>query len=419
MARQRSISERVVITGLGAITPLGLTVKETWEGLVAGRSGIGPVTQFDASSFPSRIAGEVKGFDPKQYINFKEARRMARCSQLAIATAQEALADAGLSLPFADEERVGVLLGSTMGGLEQFEQGLRTLWGRGLSRVSPFAAASGVPNMPAHHISWAFQARGYNSTVSVACASGTQAVGEAAEVIRRGAADVIISGGVESMICEAAFAGFAAMRAISTRNEEPEKACRPFEAHRDGFVIAEGCALLILEGLEQALKRGAHIYAEILGYGCSSDAYHMAAPDPEGGGPVLAMRWALEDAGIGIADIDYINAHGPGTPAGDAAETRAIKTLFGERAYKVPTSSTKSMIGHALGGAGAIEAMACTLTIRDNVIHPTINYETPDPECDLDYVPNVARSTQVNITLSNSFGLGGQNACLVLSQLTP
>jgi 3-oxoacyl-[acyl-carrier-protein] synthase II len=419
MARQRSISERVVITGLGAITPLGLTVKETWEGLVAGRSGIGPVTQFDASSFPSRIAGEVKGFDPKQYINFKEARRMARCSQLAIATAQEALADAGLSLPFADEERVGVLLGSTMGGLEQFEQGLRTLWERGISRVSPFAAASGVPNMPAHHISWAFQARGYNSTVSVACASGTQAVGEAAEVIRRGAADVIISGGVESMICEASFAGFAAMRAISTRNEEPEKACRPFEAHRDGFVIAEGCALLILEGLEQALERGARIYAEILGYGCSSDAYHMAAPDPEGAGPVLAMRWALEDAGIGIADIDYINAHGPGTPAGDAAETRAIKTLFGERAYQVPTSSTKSMIGHALGGAGAIEAMACTLTIRDNVIHPTINYETPDPECDLDYVPNVARSTQVNITLSNSFGLGGQNACLVLSQFNP
>jgi 3-oxoacyl-[acyl-carrier-protein] synthase II len=419
MARQRSISERVVITGLGAITPLGLTVKETWEGLVAGRSGIGPVTQFDASSFPSRIAGEVKGFDPKQYINFKEARRMARCSQLAIATAQEALADAGLSLPFADEERVGVLLGSTMGGLEQFEHGLRTLWERGLSRVSPFAAAAGVPNMPAHHVSWAFQARGYNSTISVACASGTQAVGEAAEVIRRGAADVIISGGVESMICEASFAGFAAMRAISTRNEEPEKACRPFEAHRDGFVIAEGCALLILEGLEQALKRGAHIYAEILGYGCSSDAYHMAAPDPEGAGPVLAMRWALEDAGIGIADIDYINAHGPGTPAGDAAETKAIKTLFGERAYKVPTSSTKSMIGHALGGAGAIEAMACTLTIRDNVIHPTINYETPDPECDLDYVPNVARSTQVNITLSNSFGLGGQNACLVLSQLNP
>jgi 3-oxoacyl-[acyl-carrier-protein] synthase II len=419
MARQRSISERIVITGLGAITPLGLTVKETWEGLVAGRSGIGPVTQFDASSFPTRIAGEVKGFDPKQYINFKEARRMARCSQLAIATAQEALADAGLSLPFAAEERVGVLLGSTMGGLGQFEQGLRTLWEKGLSRVSPFAAASGVPNMPAHHISWAFQARGYNSTVSVACASGTQAVGEAAEVIRRGAADVIISGGVESMICEASFAGFAAMRAISTRNEEPEKACRPFEAHRDGFVIAEGCALLILEGLEQALERGARIYAEILGYGCSSDAYHMAAPDPEGAGPVLAMRWALEDAGIGIADIDYINAHGPGTPAGDAAETRAIKTLFGERAYQVPTSSTKSMIGHALGGAGAIEAMACTLTIRDNVIHPTINYETPDPECDLDYVPNVARSTQVNITLSNSFGLGGQNACLVLSQFNP
>jgi 3-oxoacyl-[acyl-carrier-protein] synthase II len=419
MTRQRSMSERIVITGLGAITPLGLTVKETWDGLVAGRSGVGPVTQFDASSFPAHIAGEVKGFDPRQYINFKEARRMARCSQLAIATAQEALADAGLSLPFADEERVGVLIGNSMGGLDQSEQGMRTLWERGLSRVSPFAAAASVPNMPAHHISLAFQARGYNSTVSVACASGTQAIGEAAEVIRRGAADVIISGGVEAIICETTFGGFAAMRALSTRNEEPEKASRPFEAHRDGFVIAEGCALLILESLEQALERGARIYAEILGYGCSSDAYHMAAPDPAATGRVLAMRWALENAGVDVTDVDYINAHGPGTPLGDAAETQAIKMLFGEHAYKVPVSSTKSMIGHALGGAGAIEALACTLTIRDNVIHPTINYETPDPECDLDYVPNVARSAQVNVALSNSFGLGGQNACLVLGRLTP
>jgi beta-ketoacyl-acyl-carrier-protein synthase II len=344
---------------------------------------------------------------------------MARCSQLAAAAAQEALADARLSLPFADEERVGVLIGSTIGGLDQVVQGLRTLWERGPSRVKPFTVPAALPNMPAHHISRAFQARGYNSTVSAACASGTQAIGEAAEVIRRGAADVVISGGVEAIICEVTFAGFAAMRGLSTRNEEPEKACRPFEAHRDGFVIAEGCALLILESLEQALERGARIYAEILGYGCSSDAYHVAAPEPAATGRVLAMRWALENAGVDVTDIDYINAHGPGTPLGDAAETQAIKTLFGERAYKVPISSTKSMIGHALGGAGAIEALACTLTIRDNVIHPTINYETPDPECDLDYVPNVARSAQVNIALSNSFGLGGQNACLILGRLTP
>jgi len=416
MPRERPDEQRVVITGLGAITPLGLTVRETWEGLIAGKSGVATITLFDASEFPVRIAAEVKGFDPKNYMNFKEARRMARCSQLAIAAAQEVVADAQLSRPFVDEERVGVLIGCTIGGFEKAVESIDTFRQKGLARVSPFGLTAALPNMPSHHVSQTFQAKGYINTITTACATGTQSVGEAAEVIRRGAADVLICGGVEAMIHFANFAGFIAMRALSARNDEPERASRPFDKDRDGFIIGEGCGLMILESLPHARKRGAHIYAEVLGYSASSDAFHVAAPDPEGTGAIRAMRWALEDAGITPAEVDYINAHGTSTPLNDIIETRAIKKVFGDYAYKVPISATKSMIGHDLAAAGAIEAIVCALTIEQGIIHPTTNYETPDPECDLDYVPNQARRAEVNIALSNSFGLGGQNACLVLGK---
>ncbi len=416
MPRERPDEQRVVITGLGAITPLGLTVRETWEGLIAGKSGVATITQFDASEFPVRIAAEVKGFNPRDYMNFKEARRMARCSQFAIAAAQEAVADAQLPQPFVDEERVGVLIGCTIGGFEKAVENIDTFRQKGLARVSPFGLTASLPNMPSHHVSQTFQAKGYINTVTTACATGTQAVGEAAEVVRRGAADVLICGGVEAVIHFANFAGFIAMRAISARNDEPERASRPFDKDRDGFIIGEGCGLMVLESLPHARRRGARIYAEVLGYSASSDAFHVAAPDPDGAGAVRAMRWALENAGITPAEVDYINAHGTSTPLNDIIETRAIKKVFGDYAYKVPISATKSMIGHDLAAAGAIEAIVCALTIEQGIIHPTTNYETPDPECDLDYVPNQARRAEVNIALSNSFGLGGQNACLVLGK---
>ena len=407
---------RVVVTGMGAMTPLGLTLEETWEGLLAGRSGVGPITQFDASGLPVRIAGELKDFDPTRYINFKAARRMARCSQVAIAMAQAALADAGFSLPLADEERVGVLVGSAVGGLDRAIAGVDTFRAKGLARISPFIITSSLANMPSHHVSHWAGAKGPISTVVAACATGTQAVGEAAEIIRRGAADVVICGGVEALIHFAPIAGFCAMRALSARNDEPERASRPFDAGRDGFVYSEGGALFVLEALEHARARGARIRAEVLGHASSSDAFHVAQPDPEGMGASRAMRWALDDSGLTPDDVGYINAHGSSTPISDPIETRAIKRVFGERAYKIPISSTKSMIGHAMGGAGAIEAAACVLTVEQGIIHPTINLETPDPECDLDYVPEGARKADVRFALSNSFGLGGQNACLVLGR---
>jgi len=406
---------RVVITGLGAITPLGLNLKEFWDGLVAGRSGITRISQFDASNLPCQIAGEVKGFDPTQFIDFKEARRMSRCSQLAIATAKEGLADAGFDGDFPDPERVGVVYGTAIGGLEKVDEGMTALRKQGYSKVNPFAVPASVPNMAAHHISEVYHTLGTLTTIVTACASGTQAVGEAAELIRRGTAEIVITGGVEATIRDFAIGGFCAMRALPINyNDAPEKASRPFNKDREGFIYSEGCAVLILEKLEHALKRGARIYAEVLGQASSSDAYHMAAPDPTAAGAIRAMRWALRDADISTEEVDYINAHGTSTPANDAGETMAIKKLFGEHAYSMAVSSTKSMIGHPMGAAGALEAIACTLTIHHGVIHPTINYEDPDPECDLDYVPNVARQAPVRTTLSNSFGLGGQNACLVL-----
>jgi len=415
--------ERVVITGLGAITPLGLNVANTWQGMIEGRSGVDHITQFDASHFPTTFAGEVKNFDPLQYLDRKEARRIARATQFSLVTSMQAMADAGLERFMEDPtredglaQRSGVLLGTSYGGFGVAEQAIRDFHSRGLSKVSPFALAASLPNMVTSHVCLLFNIQGYTSTITTACASGTQAIGEAAEVIRRGKTDLMLAGGVESVITEVVLAGFAAMRAISTRNDDPAGACRPFDAERDGFVIGEGCAVFVLERLSHARARGAHIYAEVLGHASSTDTYHLAQPDPQGRYAQLAMRWALEDAGVTLDEVDYINAHAPGTPLGDVAETVAIKGLFSERAYDIPISSTKSMIGHALGAAGAIEALACVKAIQMGAIHPTINYHTPDPACDLDYVPNVARRADVRVALSNSFGLGGQNACLVLGR---
>jgi 3-oxoacyl-[acyl-carrier-protein] synthase II len=410
----KDVSSRIVVTGMGAVTSLGLSVQESWEGLVAGRSGISHITAFDASDLPVRIAGEVKGLDVSEYIDAREARRMARCSHLALAAGVQAMADAGLGDQVPDPERAGVVMGTANGGFDAGIETWETLKNRGYKRINPFTFAAILPNMPAHHLSLRFQCLAYNSTVVTACASGTQAIGEAAEAIRRGAADLMLAGGVEGLIHPSTIAGLYTMRVLSTDNECPEKAIKPFDARRDGFVFSEGSAVMVLERLDHALDRGARIYAEVLGYAANTDAYHVAIPDPEGAGAVRCMRWALNNAGVTPAEIDYINAHGPGTEVGDPAETKAIKTLFGEHAYRVPISSTKSMVGHVLGGAGAIEAMACVKTIETGIIHPTINYEVPDPDCDLDYVPNVARKAGVRTILSNSFGLGGQNACLVM-----
>ena len=420
----RPDDQRVVITGVGAMTPLGLTMTETWAGLIAGRSGIGLITQFDASQLPTRIAGEIKGFDPGQYMNFKEARRIARCSQLAIATVKETLADAGLPQQFGADgegERVGVLIGSAVGGLERASAEIEAFHThRRADKVGPFAGPSMLPNMPSHHVSHATQALGPNSTVATACATGTQSIGEGAEFIRRKAADVMICGGVDSLVQDFAIAGFNAMRALSTRNDAPEQASRPFDKDRDGFVLSDGGALVVLESLPHARARGARVYAEVLGQAASSDAFHVAAPDPTAAGAIRAMRWALQDARVDEGEVGYINAHGTSTPLNDSIETLAIKKLFGDAAHRIPISSTKSMLGHCMGASGAVEAIVCALTIHQGVIHPTINYQTPDPECDLDYVPNVARdaSRRVRVALSNSFGLGGQNACLVLGAIS-
>jgi 3-oxoacyl-[acyl-carrier-protein] synthase II len=412
----RDIKQRVVITGMGALTPLGLSVEETWSGLVAGRSGITEVTQFDASDMPIRLAGEIKGFDPTDYIDFKEARRMARASQLAIAAGTQAMADAGLGDQVPNPERSGIIMGTGIGGFDEGLKAWEVFQTKGLRRVNPFTAMAQLCNMPAHHVSTQFQCQAYNSTVVTACAAGTQAIGEATEVIRRGDADLMLAGGVEGMIHEVILGIFTVMRVLAGDNEHPEQACKPFDARRDGFVSAEGTAIMVLERLDKALDRGARIYAEVQGFSANSDAYHAAIPDPEGAGAIRVMTWSMKNAGASPTDIHYINAHGPGTIVGDPIETKAIKAVFGDHAYNVPVSSTKSMVGHALGGSGAIEAMACVKTINEGIIHPTINYEVPDPDCDLDYVPNVAREADVQVTMSNSFGLGGQNASLILKK---
>ena len=406
--------ERVVVTGVEAMTPLGLTLEETWRGLLDGRSGVDTITQFDATESPSRIAGEIKGFDPTAVIDRKDARRMARCSQVSVSVAHAALADAGLDLPLAGGDRAGVLIGTAVGGLEETVSVIDGHRRRGWGRVNPFSPIEMLLNMPSHHVSCLAGAKGPISTVVAACASGTQAIGEAADLIRLGAADIMVCGGVEALIHFVPVTSFCAMRALSTRNDEPERASRPFDADRDGFVYSEGCAILVLESLDHARSRGAKVRAEVLGHASSSDAYHVAQPHPEGEGAARAMRQALVDAGIEPSDVDYINAHGTSTPINDLVETKAIKRVFGAGAYEIPISSTKSMIGHAMGGAGGIEAAVCVKTIEEGTIHPTINLETLDPDCDLDYVPEGPREAEVRVTLSNSFGLGGQNACLVL-----
>lgn len=415
LGRERPDHQRVVITGLGALTSIGHSVEETWQALIEGRSGIRLITEFDASAYPTKIAGVVKNFDPSKYMSRRDARRMSRFSQLAVATTREALADAGLNTT-GDRDDVGVLLGSAVGGLGDTQNACKILFERGGMRISPFFIVMMPPNLASFQVAYNYHFKGYNSTIATACASGTQAIGEAAEVIRRGAARVMVTGGSEAGLCELALAAFSVGKAYSTRNDEPERASRPFDRDRDGFVGGEGCGILILESLEHARARGARIYAEVLGLGASSDAYHLIAPDPTGAGAARAMAWALADAGVRPEEVDYINAHATGTPLGDVAETEAIKKVFGEHAYRVPISATKSMIGHLWGAAGAVEGIATIKAIETGIIHPTINLETPDPACDLDYVPNVARQAKVDVAISNSFGLGGQNACIVFGR---
>ena len=410
---------RVVVTGMGAITPLGESVNEYWQNLVNGVSGIVPMTLADPTDYPCKVAGEAQTFDPAQYINPREARRMARFSQMAVAAAALAIEDARLNLAALDSERMGVVMGNGNGGFPTTEDNARTLFRRGGMRVSPYFIPMILPNMAAANVSRIFGLKGYTSTIITACAAGTQGIGEAAEAIRRGAADLILGGGCEAGICQLGLGGFNVIKALSRREVPPEQASRPFDANRDGFVPSEGAAIFVLESLQHAQNRGAEPLAEIAGFGVSSDAFHAVQPDEDGAGAARAMRWAIADADMQPADIDYINAHGTSTPKNDFVETLAIKKVFGDRAYQIPISSTKSMIGHALGGGGALEAVASVKTIQSNQIHPTINYDTPDPDCDLDYVPNHARRQQVNAVLSNSFGFGGQNACIVLKRYQP
>ena len=407
---------RVVITGVWAITPVGTGTENCWRALLDGKSGVGTITHFDASEYTTRIAAEVKDFDPEQYIERKEARRMDRFVQFAVAVSKLAVEDSGLEIKANNADRVGVLIGSGIGGTGTWEEQHRILLERGPGRVSPFFVPMLISDMGSGMVSILLGAKGPNLTVVTACATSTHAIGEAFEIVKRGDADVMIAGGSEAAVTPLAVAGFCSMRALSTRNDEPERASRPFDLHRDGFVVGEGAGTVIVEALDHALSRGAPIYGEIIGYGASGDAYHITAPAPEGEGAARSMAAAISDAGIRPGDVDYINAHGTSTDANDKLETTAIKTVFGDHACKVAISSTKSMIGHLLGAAGAVEAIICLCAIRDGIVPPTINYETPDPECDLDYVPNTARKMDVRIAMSNSFGFGGHNATLIFAR---
>lgn len=408
-------NRRVVVTGMGVISPIGIGLPSFWNSLVEGKSGIREITRFDASDFPSRIAGEVD-FDPLDYLDRREARKMDRFTQMAVACARMAAEHADMN-DGLEPERAGVIIGTGIGGIETLSNEYENYMTNGPGRVSPFFVPMMIPNMAAGHISIDLGLKGPINTIVTACASGTNAIGESFRIIKHGYADIMVTGGTEAPLVPLCIAGFCNMKALSTRNELVSKASSPFDKNRDGFVIGEGAGVLVLEELEHARRRNARIYAEVVGYGMSSDAYHITAPAPEGDGAKRAMDAAIRDAGLTPSDIDYINAHGTSTPHNDANETQAIKNLMGPKAYDTMISSTKSMIGHLLGAAGAVETIATVLAIENGIIPPTINYEEPDPECDLDYVPNKARKCEIQVALKNSFGFGGQNACLVIRRL--
>jgi 3-oxoacyl-[acyl-carrier-protein] synthase II len=405
-------TRRVVVTGLGALTPIGNTADEFWSALLQGRSGVGPITKFDATDYPTRIAGEVKNFDPLAFVDKKDARRLDPFLQYAMACAVMAVQDAALDTEKVDGSRFGVLIGSGIGGISTLLETHKTLLDKGPDRVSPFFIPMMIINMASGLVSMRFGAKGPNSAVVTACATGNHAIGDSFKIIQRGDADVMIAGGSEAIVIPLTIAGFCSMKAMSTRNDDPTRAMRPFDANRDGFVCGEGAGLVILESLDHARARDARIYAEVVGYGLTADAHHLTAPDPEGDGAARAMVGALRDGGLDASAVDYINAHGTSTPYNDKFETLAIKRVFGEHARRVAVSSTKSMTGHMLGAAGGVEAIATALALHHGVLPPTINYESPDPDCDLDYVPNQARKQDVEVALSNAFGFGGTNATL-------
>lgn len=410
------MKKRIVITGIGLVTPYGVGKEVFWEGLTSGKSAIGYLSNIDTTELPVKIGGEVKDFDPEAYLGKKEARKMDRFTQFAVIAGMEAIRDARIDSERVDKERVGVIVGSGIGGIHILEHQHSLLLEKGPSRISPFFIPMLISNMASAYISIMFGFTGITFSVNTACATGATAIGEAVKAIESGECDIVITGGTDAAITPLSIAGFANMKALSTRNIEPEKASRPFDAERDGFVMAEGAGILVIETLESAKSRGASIYAEIAGVGSTSDAYHLTAPEPEGRLQARAMELALVYGGINKEEVDYINAHGTSTPLNDTIETKAIKTLFGELAYSIPVSSNKSMIGHTLGAAGSIELIATALTIREGIIPPTINYEYPDPECDLDYVPNVKRAREVRVALSNSFGFGGHNVSIALKK---
>ncbi len=410
------MKRRVVITGMGIVSPVGNTAEEAWAAVLAGRSGIGPITRFDSEKFSARIAGEVKNFDPAKFIEKKEIKKMDAFIHYAVAAAQEAMDDSGLKITEANAERVGVDIGSALGGLAVIEREQEKLLNAGPGRISPFFIPATIINLAAGQVSMRFGAKGPNTAPATACASGAHAIGDSFRMIRRGEVDAMLCGGGEAAVTVTGIGGFAAMRALSTRNDAPTEASRPFDKGRDGFVMGEGAGILLLEGLDQALERGAKIYAEVVGYGQSADAFHLTQPDEVGDGARRAMKHALADAGITPAEVGYLNAHGTSTPAGDRAETAAVRSLFGEHAASLAISSTKSMTGHLLGAAGALEACFAALTLRDQRIAPTINLTDPDPECDLDYVPNTARQAELRYALSNSFGFGGTNVSLAFKR---